>query len=158
LLSHLRTADVMENNLSPYKRQVFYYETDKMGIVHHSNYIRWFEEARLDFMKQLGLNYGCMEERGILMPVVDVSCKYIVSLRYDEAFEIAARLEFFNGVRLVYSYKLYKAEGKILAADGGSTHCFIMDGGGKPVNLKRSDPGLYKEITNCFDTQTKRDM
>ena len=61
--------------LHPYQRRVNYYETDQMSIVHHSNYIRWFEEARLDLLDQAGLNYRKMEATGIIVPVVDVSCR-----------------------------------------------------------------------------------
>ena len=54
-----------------YKRQVNYYETDKMGIVHHSNYIRFFEEARIDFLDKIGLNYKKIEDMGLIMPVIN---------------------------------------------------------------------------------------
>ena len=92
--------------LTPYLRQVHYYETDQMAIVHHSNYIRWFEEARLDFMRQLGCNYCDLEKSGLIIPVVDVSCKYLQSARYDDTLSIHVRLRQFNGVRLVFSYEV----------------------------------------------------
>ena len=56
------------SEIKKYTHKVQYYETDQMGIVHHSNYIRWFEEARTDFMEQMGLGYEQMEERGIVGP------------------------------------------------------------------------------------------
>ena len=59
-----------------YDRVVKYYETDRMGVVHHSNYIRWFEEARVEFMRDIGLPYSHMEDEGIMVPVVTVECKY----------------------------------------------------------------------------------
>ena len=59
----------------PYSREVFYYETDQMGIVHHSNYVRWLEEARIDFMKQIGISYAAMEEMGILIPMFRRICE-----------------------------------------------------------------------------------
>ena len=67
-----------------YTHKVHYYETDRMAIVHHSNYIRWFEEARLHQLEQWGMDYSSMEEQGILIPVVDVSCKYHHSVRYGD--------------------------------------------------------------------------
>ena len=64
--------------LRPYSRRVYYYETDKMGIVHHSNYIRWFEEARVDLIEQAGLPFQLVEEEGLMTPVlsanVNISC------------------------------------------------------------------------------------
>ena len=59
-----------------YNHTVQYYETDKMGITHHSNYIRWMEEARVDFLKQIGWDYDKLEEIGVISPVTEVSCKY----------------------------------------------------------------------------------
>ena len=59
--------------IKPYRRAVQYYETDMMGIVHHANYIRWMEEARIDFLAQLGFPYARMEAEGVLSPVRSVS-------------------------------------------------------------------------------------
>ena len=59
-----------------YNHTVQYYETDKMGITHHSNDIRWLEEARVDFLKQIGWDYDKLEEIGVISPVTEVSCKY----------------------------------------------------------------------------------
>ena len=59
-----------------FERTAKYYETDQMGIVHHSNYIRWFEEARIELMNYVGLPYRQMEENGILIPVLGVTCNY----------------------------------------------------------------------------------
>ena len=67
-----------------YKRKVHYYETDQMGIVHHSNYIRWFEEARIDLMNQIGLTYKTMEEKGIISPVLEIDCKYLNMMYFDD--------------------------------------------------------------------------
>ncbi|MFQ7173111.1 MAG: acyl-CoA thioesterase [Thomasclavelia ramosa] len=59
--------------IRPYLHNAKYYETDRMGIIHHSNYIRWFEEARIDYMNQIGLTYKKMEEEGIISPVLSIS-------------------------------------------------------------------------------------
>ena len=59
-----------------YQRPVQYYETDRMQIVHHSNYIRWMEEARIDFLRQIGWDYAKLESIGIISPVTAVNCKY----------------------------------------------------------------------------------
>ena len=69
----------------PYERETFYYETDQMGIIHHSNYIRWFEESRIEFLKQIGIPYDEMERRGLLIPVLGVSCKYKKAFRYFDS-------------------------------------------------------------------------
>ena len=59
-----------------YLREPFYYETDQMGIIHHSNYIRWFEEARVALLEHLDFSYKKIEEQGIIIPVLGVSCEY----------------------------------------------------------------------------------
>ena len=64
-----------ENPIKPYIHHAKYYETDQMRIVHHSNYIRWMEEARMDAMSQFGISYRDMEENGVISPVVSVSCR-----------------------------------------------------------------------------------
>ena len=68
----------------PYQHLAKYYETDQMGIIHHSNYIRWFEEARIDFMNQIGLTYKTMEKEGIISPVLEVNCKYLQMMYFDD--------------------------------------------------------------------------
>jgi len=127
---------------TPYLRPVHYYETDQMSIVHHSNYIRWFEEARLDYLSQVGLNYRDLERSGVIIPVVDVSCKYLISARYGDILEITPILTQYSGVRLGFRYEVrIKATGE-LAAAGTSTHCFL-DEHRRPISLKRKMPDLH---------------
>ena len=67
--------------LITYKHKVQYYETDQMSIVHHSNYIRWFEEARIDFLEQIGMNMEEIERNGVQIPVLSVSSNYRSSVK-----------------------------------------------------------------------------
>ena len=62
--------------MEKYKHKVHYYETDRMGFTHHSNYIRWMEEARIDFFDRLGWSYRKFEDEGIISPVTAIECKY----------------------------------------------------------------------------------
>ena len=59
-----------------YQHKVQYYETDKMGIVHHSNYIRWMEEARIDFLDSIDFGFAMLESQGVISPVIGVECDY----------------------------------------------------------------------------------
>ena len=79
-------------NISPYQHHAKYYETDQMGIIHHSNYIRWFEEARIDFMNQIGLTYKTMEEEGIISPVLEINCKYLKMMYFDDIATIKLKI------------------------------------------------------------------
>ena len=129
----------------PYVRRAMYYETDQMGVVHHTNYIRWFEEARVDLLRQYGIDYREMETRGIIIPVVDMQCSYLTSVRFDDVVEIHLTLTKYTGVRMCFSYEVRFAESGILAATGKSTHCFV-DLSGKPIGLKRVDAELHERF------------
>lgn len=133
----------MAENIAPYVRGAFYYETDKMGIVHHSNYIRWFEEARLDYMKKTGLDYAEMETHDILMPVTGVSAKFLSPVRYGDTVEIFAHFTRFNGVRADFTYEVYNAG--VLAATGESGHCFVDVHTMAPLSLRSSLPEFYQK-------------
>ena len=76
--------------LTPYSRRVFYYETDKMGIVHHSNYLRWFEEARVDVIEQAGLPFETVEAQGLMSPVLSAECEYLLPFMFGETFTVKA--------------------------------------------------------------------
>lgn len=126
-----------------YQHKVQYYETDKMGVVHHSNYIRWFEECRVHMMEQEGLGYDRMEAEGIICPVLSVSCQYISMTAFGETVEIIAQAEKFNGVRLVLSYTVKNTATGEIRCTGESSHCFL-DKEGHLVNLKKESPAFYE--------------
>ena len=132
-------------NTVPYVRRANYYETDQMGVVHHSNYIRWFEEARIDFFRQHGIDYREMENQGIIIPVVDVQCTYKRSVRFDDWMEIHLVMDQYNGVRMCFRYEVRFQKDGALAATGHSTHCFIGKYG-KPFALQRVDKTLHAKI------------
>ena len=127
----------MSVSIAPYCRRVNYYETDKMAIVHHSNYVRFMEEARLDYMSQAGMHYEDMERQGIIMPVVSVECRYHLSLVFGDEMKIVTKLTTFNGVRAAYTYEIYRAEDNALAVSAKSEHCFLDEKSRRPVSLKR---------------------
>ncbi|SDB50229.1 thioesterase family protein [Butyrivibrio sp. INlla16] len=124
-----------------YEHKVQYYETDQMGIVHHSNYIRWFESARIEFLNALGISYAAMEEHGIISPVLHVECDYKDMVRFGDTVVITADIVKYNGVKLDLTYTVTdKSTGK-LRTTGLSKHCFLHKDG-KPMSLKRELPEL----------------
>ena len=127
--------------MTPYEHKVQYYETDGMGIVHHSNYIRWFEEARVDLLEQLGYGYDRIESEGFSSPVLQVSCKYKTMARFGDTVRIYAEVSDYNGVRLSLHYEVRDAQTNDLRCAGESRHCF-MGRDGRPVSLRRSWPAL----------------
>ena len=90
----------MENPTYVFERTALYYETDQMAIVHHSNYIRWFEEARIAYMKDRNFPYSRMEELGVMIPVMGVDCKYIKPVKFEQTVLIYVKITVFNGAKL----------------------------------------------------------
>ena len=123
--------------MKPYIRKVHYHETDKMGVAHHSNFIKWMEEARVDFLDQIGYGYAKLEEDGIMSPVLSVECEYKKPLRFGDEFEVLPEILEFKGVRLVIGYK-FTSNGETVAA-GKTSHCFLTPEC-RPIALKRRFP------------------
>lgn len=122
-----------------YIHKVRYYETDKMGITHHSNYIRWMEEARIDFLEHIGYGYAQLEHDGIISPVIGIECQYKQPTTFNDDVEITVKVEEFKGVRLVITYTMTNAATGDLILTGKTMHCFT-DANGKPLILKKQFP------------------
>ena len=121
--------------LRPYGHHAKYYETDQMGIIHHSNYVKWMEEARMDLMDQMGLSYKQMEEMEIISPVLSIAVEYHSMVHFDDTVVIQI------GIKMEVEYRMTdKATGE-LRTTGTSSHCFL-NRSGKPISLKRSYPEL----------------
>ena len=127
-----------------YKRRANYYETDMMGIVHHSNHIRYFEEARLDYMKSFGCDVLEMETEGIIIPNVDAYAKYYIPVRFGEEVDIEVSLTTFNGIKMEYTFTMRKQNGE-LAAEGHTMHCFVKSNF-RPISLKKAFPEYYQKL------------
>ncbi|WP_026835010.1 acyl-CoA thioesterase [Eubacterium xylanophilum] len=130
--------------MEAYKHKVQYYETDKMGITHHSNYIRWMEEARVYFLEQIGWGYNKMEEEGIGSPVVAVDCKYKKPTTFADEVFIQVKVENCKGVKLKLLYEMTDAQGEICCI-GHSEHCFVGSDG-KFVRFDKEYPEFYKKL------------
>ena len=118
-------------------RKSRYYETDQMGIIHHSNYIRWMEEARIDMLDQLGYPYRRFEEMGYMSPVLHVECEYKKSVKFDDEVKIVVSLKEFGRVKFTLRYDIYNmSEGGELSAYGTTAHCFLKKDG-RPVLIDK---------------------
>ncbi|MBR6245380.1 acyl-CoA thioesterase [bacterium] len=120
-----------------YTHTVQYYETDKMGITHHSNYIRWMEEARVDFLANAGWSYEKLEAEGIISPVVAVNCSYKKNTTFADKVDIEVKIKEFNGVKLKLGYTMF--HGSALVCEAESVHCFV-NSDGHLIRLKREYP------------------
>lgn len=128
----------------PYKHTAQYYETDKMGIVHHSNYIRWMEEARVDFLKQIGFDYDKLEAEGIISPVVSIDCNYKKPTKFAEEVSIEVCVKEFKGVKLTIGYLMKNADG-VTVCEAESSHCFVNTEG-KPIKVSKQSPEFAEKL------------
>ena len=136
--------------METYKHKVQYYETDKMGITHHSNYIRWMEEARVNRLEKIGWSFEKLENLGMLSPVVEIKCKYMNSTKFNDLVEIKVILKEYNGVKLIVKYEMINLKTREIVLKGESTHCFITKQG-KIISIKKEysdfDKSLMKELS-----------
>jgi len=139
-----------------YKHKVCYYETDKMGITHHSNYIRWMEEARVDYLEKIGFGYDKLEEQGIISPVIGIECEYKESTRFNDEILIETKVAWFKGVRLAIEYKMTNAKTSAVVLVGTSKHCFIGKNN-MPVALKKVLPEFDAKLKELASENEKKE-
>lgn len=123
-----------------------YYETDQMGIIHHSNYYRYFEVARTDYLKNInGMTYKDVENAGVRMPVTETQCKYKISALYDDELTITVTIREMTVVRITFDYVITREKDGAFIAEGATFHAFT-NGENKPINLKKYRPELYQQL------------
>ena len=132
-----------------YTRPVHYYETDRMDCVHHSNYIRWFEEARVHFMKENGFPYEGLEYSGIVSPVLSVEADYHSMCRFGDTVDIAVKLLDYTRTRISFRYQVRDRETGELRCDGRTSHCFVNEAG-RPVSLKKVNPEYHRIVSELL--------
>ena len=128
-----------------FERKINYYETDKMGVVHHSNYIRYMEEARCAWLESIGMQFSVLEENGVTIPVIGVYCEYKNHVTFDDIITIKPSVMEYTGVRMTIQYDVKdKKTGKtVIIAE--TKHCFTNKDL-RPVNLKK----YAKEFSDKF--------
>ena len=105
--------------------RVRYAETDQMGVAHHSSYFVWMEAARTELLREFGLSYRELEERGYLLPVVEAHCRFSRSVRYDDVITIESSLEQLRGASLRIGYRIFRAgDENPTVAEGYTLHAF----------------------------------
>ena len=127
-----------------YKHKVQYYETDKMGIVHHSNYIRWMEEAIVDFLEKIDWSYDQLEKVGLVSPVLSLNIDYNHPTYFSDIVSIDVEILELKMSKMRVGYKMTNEEGKVVAKCE-SSHGFLLSSG-RPAILKRDFPGLYEAL------------
>lgn len=130
------------------EHRVGYAETDAMAIVHHSNYIRWFEIGRNDLLRSIGYPYSELERLAIWMPVISVSCDYKAPAVFDEVVVIRSWIEKLKGASVYLGYEVISKETGQLHVTGYSSHGFT-DPDLVPLRLRRTFPELYERMATA---------
>ena len=97
-----------------YKTRVRYKDTDQMGIMHHSNYVVLYEQARTEWLRDMGLTYAEIERRGIMSPIIEVHSRYHYPAFYDEVLTVKVSMEEMPAARLVIASEVYNEAGKLI--------------------------------------------
>jgi len=130
-------------SMKPYIHKVNYYETDKMGITHHSNYVRYMEEARIYFLDQIGWSFIKLEEQGIASPVISIECNYKKTTTFPDEISVDVKILKLSACKLTFGYT-FTVRGEVVFT-ASSSHCFL-DKNGSPVILEKTYPQMYTEF------------
>ncbi len=126
---------------------VRYYETDQMGIVHHSNYVRYFECGRTDMLKKVGLPIEKIEEAGVMLPVVSVECRYKTPAVLGDTLRIVTSVDEVPRARLVIRNEVYNPSDQ-LVCEGSVTLGFIDSNTRRPVRCPEMLVKIFEEHIN----------
>ena len=111
------------------REKVRFVETDMMGVVHHSNYFRWFEMGRVEYLRQAGVLLTELMADGIVFPITHVDCQYKASAKFDDYILIEVILAEVSPVKMVFTYKVIKEVDGVLLATGSTQNVFTDDNG-----------------------------
>lgn len=133
-----------------YERKINYYETDRMGVVHHSNYIRYLEEARTEWLEVLNMPFDLLEKNKITIPVLGVNCTYKYHVTFGDTILIKTYAKEYTGVRMTIGYKVTDKKNGNIVLTGETKHCFT-DRNLKPINLKKYAPQFHEKFLKLLE-------
>lgn len=137
-----------------YRRKAQYHETDQMGVIHHANYIKWMEEARVAFLDALGFGYVDIEREGVVSPVVGISIDYRRPTMFSDEVEIGVWINKYSTRMLEIGYQIKNLSRGTLAAEGVSKHCYLRDGA--VVSLRTALPQLDALLSAYLESDENR--
>lgn len=133
-----------------------YYETDQMGIIHHSNYYRYFEVARTDYLKSVvGMTYKDVEQLGVRMPLTETQCRYKIPALYDDELTIQTTVRDMTVVRISFDYVITRGRDGAFIAEGQTFHAFTNTEN-RPVNLKKYNAALYETLFKAANIDNEK--
>lgn len=124
---------------------VRYGETDQMGVVHHSNYLRYFEVARLEWLTQLGVSYAKMEDQGVMMPVIDAEIQFKHAAKFEDLLYIEIQLEAVPMVKMTFFYRMKNQRGELVCT-AKTTLAFMRADNRKPIRCPKEFQLIFHSV------------
>jgi acyl-CoA thioester hydrolase len=117
---------VKELGFAETRLRVRYAETDQMGVVYHANYLVWFEVGRVEFIRQMGLDYRSMEkDENAMIAVVEATARYKAPARYDDELIVRTSLAGVRGSIVRFRYAVVRADDELLLCEGETVHLVV---------------------------------
>lgn len=135
-----------------YEREINYYETDKMAVVHHSNYAKYLEECRIKMLQHYNMPMEMFEEMGYMIPVLELHGEFKESIRFGETIKIVAKVEKVTPLRFYFDYIIYDETMTHIKHKAKTSHCFI-NSKYQPVSMKKEVPELYEKLLAMVDKE-----
>lgn len=129
--------------------KVRFVETDMMGVVHHANYLRWFEMGRVAYLRACGISLGELMAADIIFPITEVQVKYKNSCTFDDEFEVQTTMSAFNKAKMDFAYKVIRLRDGAVAVEGYTRNVFTD----KEGHIVRLEPRWFDKIKKVFDAE-----
>ena len=127
-----------------YRHRVRYRECDPMGVVYHTHYVDYFEAARTEALREMGLAYKALEAMGVQMPVIDLAVQYKRPAAYDDLIEITALMTDVPATRVRVDYEVRRAGEDVLLVTGHVTLCFMDVQRGRPIRAPEAVVAVFE--------------
>ncbi len=127
-----------------------YGETDMMGIVHHSVYALYYEQARVDFIKQFGITYLQLEQNGLMLPLINLGCSYKLPVKFADEIVVETTVSEIKPAKIRFEYKLYNSDSQLVNC-GFTEHGFVDSTTFKPVNAKKKFADIYTQLEESIE-------
>ena len=137
-----------------YIRKAYYHETDQMGVIHHSNYLKWLEEARIDFLDKANISYRKLEEMGVISPVVSISIEYKSPVLFDDTVVIKTNIINFSSAKFEFEYDIYRISDIKLCVHALSKLCFLKDN--RIISIKKEYPEIHQRLLDMLGVENDK--
>lgn len=130
------------------EHRVNFYDTDAMAVVHHANYIRWFEIGRVAFLRQAGITLNELMEDGYVFPITEVSAKFLASGRFDDVLVIETSPTALTKAKMAFDYRVLRPADRAVLVTGHTQNVFTSRETGHIVRLPAK---YYEKLTRALE-------